>query len=187
MPESDTGIFAADEDDTSVLEGNELTDDDDYDLSVVLDATKMPRPEDVTQRDLQAVEVEPKEDIAQTGSYTISSEVDLEILEQDYEDELTATQALNAEIARAAKELAKEAADPSIDDYEITSEITAATPLTSVAELDATAAMPESDEGAADENETGIHEAATIEMPAADNDETAEMELDGGKVDTKAV
>ena len=40
--------------------------------------------------------------------------------------------------------------------------------------------------------ETGIHdaatiEAATVEMPAAENDETADMEIDGGKIDTKAV
>ncbi len=66
-----------------------IGDDDEYDLSVVMDATKMPRSEEITERDLQAVEVEAVDDIAESDSYSIDSHVDLEILEQDYEDELT--------------------------------------------------------------------------------------------------
>ncbi|MGI9238316.1 MAG: type IV pilus assembly protein FimV [Woeseiaceae bacterium] len=184
---SDTDTFATDDLDTSVLEGGESTDNDEYDVSVVLDATKMPRPEDITQRDLQAVEVEPVDDLGRTDSYTINSEVDLEILEQDYEDELTATQALNAEILRAAEELATESAGDKTDDYEITSEVTAAMPLASVTELDITAQLESGTEDAEHDDETGIHEAATIEMPVAENDETIDMEVDGGKVDTKAL
>ena len=183
IPESDTGIFATDDDETAVLEHDELIDDD-YDLSVVLDATKMPRTDEITQRDFQAVEVEMIDDTSKTDSYTVEREVDLEILEQDYEDELTATQALNTEIARAAEQLASDRQSADFDDMEITSEVTAATPLASVTELDVTAQLPARDSH--DEDETGIHEAATVEMPAAENDETAEMEIDGGKVDTKA-
>lgn len=202
IAESDTSLFALDDDETSVMENHDVAEDDDYDFSVVLDATKMPRPDDITQQDLQAVEVQPVDDIGKTGSYTIESEVDLEILEQDYEDELTATQALNAEIVRAAEELAKDSAGQALDDYEITTEMTAATPMASVTELDATAEMPSSDvEGnetgmqddatlempATDSDETGIHDAATLEMPAADNDETAALDLDEETVDFKII
>ena len=189
VPDSDTGIFAAArEDETSILDSEVLPEDDEYDLSIILDATKMPQPEDITQRDLQAVDVSPVDDASETDSYTINDEVDLEILEQDYEDELTATQALNMDVERAAAEIAGDrAAVEAMDDYEITSEITAGLPLASVTELDVTAQLPTRDDESDDAVETGIHEAATIEMPLADNDETAEMEADGGTVDTKAI
>lgn len=187
---SDTGIFlAADDDPTAVLDKNSLSDsdDDEYDLSVVLDATKMPRPEDITQRDLQAVEVDTAAENDRTGSYTISNEVDLEILERDYEDELTATQALNAELARAAAEVTRSnKSGEAVDDYEVTSEMTAGLPSAPINELDATTEMPiRGKQG--DDIDTDIHEAVTIEMPAAENDETAEIELDGGTIDTKAI
>ncbi len=189
VPESDTGIFAAArKDETSILDSEVLPDDDEYDLSIILDATKMPQPEDITQRDLQAVDVSPVDDASETDSYTINDEVDLEILEQDYEDELTATQALNIEIERAAAEIAGDrAAVEAMDDYEITSEITAGLPLASVTELDVTAQLPSRDDESDDTVETGIHEAATMEMPLAENDETAEMDVEGDTVDTKAI
>lgn len=186
ISDSDTDTFATDDIDTSLLESGESIDNDEYDVSVVLDATKMPRPEDITQRDLQAVEVEPVDDLGRTDSYTINSEVDLEILEQDYEDELTATQALNAEILRAAEELAADSAEDQTDNYEITSEVTAAMPLASVTDLDVTTQLESGAEDTEFDDETGIHEAATLEMPVAENDETVDMEVDGGKVDTKA-
>ncbi|HEX6259367.1 MAG TPA: hypothetical protein VFZ51_01850, partial [Woeseiaceae bacterium] len=43
-----------------------------------------------------------------SGEYTVSKGVDYRVLEQDYEDELTATQALDAEIARAAQALSQQ-------------------------------------------------------------------------------
>lgn len=183
VPESDTGAFAADEV-TSEMESGDI---DEYDLSIVLDATKMPRPEDITQRDLQAVEVEPIADTAETDAYSINTHVDLEILEQDYEDELTATQALNAEILRAAEELAADKALVGSEDYEVTSELATVTPLTAATELDATTELPLSDEVETSTDETGIHEAATVEMPLAENDDTAELETEAGKSGTKAV
>lgn len=186
VPESDTGIFVTDDDSTAVME-DVSSEIDDYDLSVVLDATKMPRPEDVTERDLQAVEVEPIDDNAQTDAYSINTQVDLEILEQDYEDELTATQALNAEIMRAAEELATDKAKLDTDDYEVTSELSSVPPLATVTELDVTAQLPSSNDGESDADETGIHEAATVEMPLAENDETAEMEIDDSKPGTKVI
>jgi len=82
-------------------------DEDDYDISMVVDATKMPDPAEVTERDLRAV---PIDDTGQTlinDDYTIVDEIGRDILEQDYEDELSATQLLNAEVEKAASELAE--------------------------------------------------------------------------------
>jgi hypothetical protein len=80
---------------------------DDYDMSVIVDATKMPQPEDVTKRDLKAVEVAPEDETLIEQNYTISKQVNYQVLEQDYVDEFSATQALNHEIARAALELSE--------------------------------------------------------------------------------
>ncbi len=189
---SDTGIFGvAGQDSPSIVEEDAVEesdgaspDDDEYDMSVMLDATKMPQPDYITQRDLQAVEVGPADEHTSTGAFTgtetIVTDADLEILEQDYEDELTATQALNKEIERVAAEIAADRAKAEAMNDDLGSEL----------DDDATALLPSGD----DEYlvETGIHdaatiEAATVEMPAAENDETAEMEIDGGEVDTKAV
>jgi hypothetical protein len=92
----------------SILESEVLPEEDDYDMSVIMDATKMPHHEDVTERDLMAVEVGTTDEIQISGNYTISKEVDYNILEQDYENELTATQALNEEIERAAAALVED-------------------------------------------------------------------------------
>ena len=92
-----------------VVDSEVLPDDDgdEYDISMIVDATKMPDPAEVTERDLRAV---PIEDTGQTlinDDYTIVDEVAQDILEKDYEDELSATQLLNAEIEKAASELAE--------------------------------------------------------------------------------
>ena len=173
-------------DEQTILDSEVLPNDDDYDLSVILDATKMPQPEDITERDLKAIDVTPEDVDAETDAYTINDEVDLTILEQDYEDELTATQALNVEIKRAATELAKDLDGEQPDDGSTTGVTVEMPPLASVTELDTTAQMSARDEETDDAGETGIHEAATIEMPVAENDdETTEMEVDGGKSGTK--
>jgi hypothetical protein len=75
----------------------------------------MPQPEDATVRDFQAVVVETVNESLSSGIYTINEEVDLGILEQDYEDELTATQALNMEVERAAAELANNRDDLTLE------------------------------------------------------------------------
>jgi len=124
----------------SILESEVLPEDndDDYDMSVIVDATKMPRPEDVTERDLKAVAVTPADESLVTENYTISEEVDYNVVEQDCEDEMTATQALNEEIARAA------------------------------AGLDITAQMPAQNDEYSDLDDTGINEAITVNTPADD-------------------
>ncbi len=177
----------------SILESEVLPEDDDYDMSVIVDATKMPQPEEVTARDLQAVEVGAGDDTGIDDSYTVSQEAHYDILERDYEDELTATQALNQEIERAAAELARTIDEPG------DAEATSAMPASSVAEPDATAELPARDdsektaefEASYDPGDTSAvtvnmsHEDKTAELPVANDDETAEMEIESGSVDTK--
>ena len=121
---------------------------------------------------------------------TLSQEVDFEILERDYEDELTATQALNAEIAKAAEELAND-----VDGFE-DDDATAETPLATVTELDITAQLPaENDDEISDLDDTGINEEITerieavektVEMVVGEPESTVELQVESGKVDTKA-
>ena len=137
--EGDT-VNAAVIDDTAI--------EDDYDMSVIVDATKMPDTDDVTMLDLEAIPVEVGDETLVSGDYTVSSEVDYTVLEQDYEDEFTATQALNNEIARAAAEIAE-----SIGDLNDTS-------MAAVAALDITAQIPaNNDDFISDADETGINAA----------------------------
>ena len=138
VADSETDIIAAPNcaNVESILESEVLPEDDDYDMSVIIDATQMPQPEDVTERDLMAVPVSAADETLISDNYTISKEVDYDILEQDYEEEMTATQALNEEISRAAAELSREL-DETVSDAE-----TAAMPLATVTELDVTAQLP---------------------------------------------
>ena len=176
----------------SILESEVLPeeDDDDYDMSVIVDATQMPQHEDVTERDLQAVPVE---------DFTVNQEAAYDILEQDYEEELTATQALNLEIERAAAALVDDLNEES-GDSEDTSKMESAT----VTEIDKTAELPATNEAeektaefeaSFDPNDTNAvtvnmsGEDKTAELPVANDDETAEtaeMEISGGKVDTNS-
>ena len=152
----------------SILESEILPDaddNDDYDMSVIVDATKMPDPEDVTERDLEAIEVPDDDETLITGDYTVSQEVDYKILEQDYEDELTATQRLNEEIRRAAEDLASR-----IDDD--TEDKTREMSMASVHELDVTAQMRGRDrDEIGDDDDTGVN--PTVDIDA--DDKTVEM------------
>jgi hypothetical protein len=165
-------------DEHSILDSEILPGEDDYDMSVIVDATKMPQPEDVTERDLKAVEIVPDDDTLIAQNYTISKEVDYHVLEQDYEDEFTATQALNEEIARAAAELAERMdRDDSGDD-----DLTAALPLATVTELDVTAQMPAQNDDVSeldDPDATGVNEAITARIDT--DEETVEMPVESGK------
>ncbi len=166
-PEASAGTMQTDiippvrTDEHSILESEILPDDDDYDMSVIVDATKMPQPEDVTERDLQAIEVSAEDDDATTDSYTINREADFDILEQDYEDELTATQALNQEIARAAAEL-----EARVDEFDEEDD-TSGMPLATVTELDVTA------------------DDKTAEMPAVDDEDTVNLDAEKSKVGSR--
>ena len=159
----DTGVFPpAHMDVESILESEVLPEDEDYDMSVIVDATKMPQPEDATEHDLKAVEIAADDGTLISDNYTISREVDYDVLEQDYEDELSATQALNQEIERAAAELARDLEEGNDE---------------ATAELDASC----------DPNDTRAvtinmsHDDKTSKLPVANDDETAEMEVSGGR------
>jgi hypothetical protein len=163
-------------DEDSILNSEVLPEDDDYDMSVIIDATKMPAPEEVTERDLKAVVVGDGGETLISGDYTISKEVDYDIVQQDYEDELTATQALNIEIEKAAADIAnrmekEEASDPSND---LTTELR----LASVTAIDVTANLPAgNDDQMGDDDDTGINIELTEEMVA--DDKTVEMPASG--------
>ena len=156
----------------SILESEVLPEDDDYDMSVIVDATKMPDPEDVTERDLEAIAVDDEDETLITGDYTVSQEVDYKILELDYEDEMTATQALNAEIQKAAEDLAIR-----MDDDEPVEDETAQMPLATVHELDVTAQLPRDDSAAAisDDDDTGVNPTVNMDV----DDKTVEMTDEG--------
>ncbi len=174
-----------------------------YDMSMIVDATKQALGEmDSTARDLMAVQVNAGREEKQSDAHTLKQQVDYELLEQDYQEEFTQTQALNEEIAKAALELAEKMdQDESLDETgemptgayaEITSELTAQLPAASNSELTAemTANLPstasaENEEFISDLDDTGINEELTAEMPQAGNDGTVEMEIEGGRVDTK--
>lgn len=139
---------------SEVLPEDPRGEDDDYDMSVILDATKMPDPEDVTLKDLEAIPVETENESLVTADYTVSSEVDYTVLEQDYQDELSATQALNEEIARAAAELNKsmDAGDSNISQA-------------SIAALDVTAQLPANNDEEYGDDDVGEDD-ITAKFPA---------------------
>ena len=133
-----------------------------YDLSMMVDATKHILEDDnETAKDLMAVALDTDDD----------TKANYQILEQDYEDELTATQALNQEIEEAARALVErmDEVDVSIDTAEMPMseepELTAEMPMSEEPEL--TAEMPMSEEPE-----------MTAEMPMSEEPElTAEMPM----------
>ncbi len=149
-----------------VVDEEVLPDNTDYDMSVIMDATQVPDHEAVTERDLRAVEVDADSD-DDTAGYTVNQEIDYQILEQDYEDELTATQALNKEIEKAAAELAERLGGNAGD-----GDKTADLKLATVTALDVGARRDEDDD-ISDLDDTGVNEELTAEMPG--DEQTVEM------------
>lgn len=142
--------------DEEVLPGGEST----YNMSMIVDATKQNIGDDAsTEKDLQAV---PFDLVAATDDhdeFTLNEQISLEALEQDYQDEFTATQVANMEIEKAAAELALRLGEPPADE-------TAEMPTADVEEdsVDEMAAeMPTSD----DADET--LDEKTAEMPEAND------------------
>ena len=172
-----TDIIAAPHiDDESILKSEVLPESDDYDMSVIIDATKMPVPEEVTERDLKAFVVDEGDQTLISGDYTISKEVDYDIVEQDYEDELTATQALNMEIERAAADIANRMGKD--EESDSSNNLTTELPLASVTAIDITANLPAgNDDGLSEDDDTGLNIELTEEMLA--DDKTVEMPASG--------
>jgi hypothetical protein len=167
---------------------------EDYDLSMMVDATKqLLEDDDPTAKDLMAVAVQTDDGMDDdTNEYTLSKEVDYQILEQDYEDELTATQALNKEIEEAARALVERMDDvdvgdetakmPSSEDPEKTAEMPGAADPEITAEL--TANLPASgDAQNEDFSDSVLIPELTAEMSVTETGKTIEME--SGSIDTK--
>ncbi|MFQ5982609.1 MAG: FimV family protein [Woeseiaceae bacterium] len=181
-PETDIIPPPEREDPASILDSEvpPSEEDGEYDFSMIVDATKQNLdPSDATTKDLQAVPVEIGAN-ADAEDYTLSQEVDYKILEQDYEDEYTATQALNEEIEKAAAELANRM------DSDMSREMTTGLPRNTLAENDESGALD--DTGLNEEvtaNMPSGDDEVTVELPSTDDDITAEMEVESGTIDTK--
>ena len=169
--------------DPLVLDSEVLPSEDgdaDYDLSMIVDVTKQDVVEsDATEKDLQAVQVDCESEPGLDDN-TINHDVGYKILEQDYEDEFTATQALNHEIEKAAAQLADRM------DIDATGEMTAKLPENTQAQNDDINELELANSD--DEITTEVRAAdddVTAEMPTGDNDVTADMEIESGTIDTK--
>ncbi len=162
--------------DPSILE-SEVLPSDDYDMSIIVDVTKQDIVEsDATEKDLQAVQVEAEIEL-QPDDLTLNQDADYKVLEQDYEDEFTATQVLNAEIEKAAAELADRM------DIDATGEMIAR--------------LPENMDAVNDDiNDSSVNAEVTAELPGADDEVTAEittsddditvgLEIEPSEIDTK--
>jgi hypothetical protein len=157
----------------SILDSEVLPEDDDYDMSIIRDVTKMPQPEDVTEHDLQAIEVDASGDDEDDTNVTISQDADYDLLEQDYEEELSATQMLNIEIERAAAKLAQDLDEKVADDHTKPSAEISGTFETDF-ELDDTTAV----------TVDMSREEKTAEMPVANDDESVEPDVTSGTAET---
>ena len=170
----------------SMLEDATVPESDDYDLSMIVDATKQSIDDSqLTAQELRAVPVGG----ASMSEYSISddtlaSEADLAVLEQDYQDEHTQTQALSKEIEEAAAELAAKL-DGDIDDDIGDDDPTADEPVLTIEDpgLDPTAQMPARTTAAEPTTEMpgpSTANDATLQMPTqvANLEETAEMQIE---------
>lgn len=176
--------------------------DEEYDLSMIVDATKQPIGNyDATAKDLQAVQI----DAVSSGDdsdYALSSAIDFSTLEQDYEEEFTATQTANADIEKAARNLAVRIDDAETGDaaaelteLDLTSELPAVPvndppaidiPAISAADITAelTANLPTSIEAENDSVANDLSE-ITVEMTAAGSDITVDMQVHSDTDDSR--
>ena len=188
---------------STILEDEVVPESDDYDMSMIVDATKQSIDyDDATARDLQAVPV--GNDLAKTGEYaiaddTMATEADLKALELDYEEEFTQTQALNKEIEQAARDLAAR-----LDPAELAEALDSDPGLELTAEMPANNAGPENEDAPPQDgdevtaeltanlpvdvdavNDDIAEDDITSKMLAAGSDVTVEMQIESGTVDTK--
>ena len=192
---------AASRSDATILESEILPESDDYpdvddfDMSVVLDATKMPGLDSATETGLEADALESGLEPTVEEPRIGATETDLTILEQDYEDELSATMALKSELTQAAERLVQDMEfgddDGDGDDDSVDRDLTAAMSLGSLSDHDVVANPADADN---DDNAATIEELTleflgdeeTVEMPKVDEDKTRKMPKRGIKLDKKA-
>ncbi|MEQ8204645.1 MAG: hypothetical protein RIA65_00600 [Woeseia sp.] len=149
-----------------------------YDMSMVVDVSKQKFESSATTRDLQAIQVESvNASQISAGPLDLTTEFDHRILEQDYEDEMTATQILNNEIEQAARELQARLSefkeDPNsvsmAEDLEGTAEITAEMP----------ARRPADNDSPATSGELSADDSMTALLPSnGDDDFDLEIDMD---------
>jgi hypothetical protein len=192
--ESSTDIIAPSHraEESSILD-SESGSVDDYDLSMIVDATKQSIDEfDATAKNLQAVQIGSNDgdDEYILDDDTLNRHTDLDILAQDYEDELTATQAINKEIEKAAAELASRMEDQDAPLIAGTSE-----PLEPTVEMpnratangmtaELTEKTPTDIEAVNDDDAIDGDLEVTSKLAAAGSDITIEMQFESGKIDT---
>jgi len=164
--------------DTSILLTEELAEEDDsddtgnYDVSMSIDVLEQTIGDaDDTATDLQAVRIEIDAGATTEVENSMTTSFAYEVLEQDYEDELTASQILKVEIEKASRELTERMDQdtqsdatsllPSLDiTAEITAELTANLPASLLAENDAV--IP-------DQDKTADGSDITVDMKVAAN------------------
>ena len=183
-----------------------------YDVSMVIDATKeIVEDSEDTTKDLRAIEVDAEEQDTVAEEYDVIRDIDYKILEQDYEDEFTATQALSAELSRAARELSRQfgkdemgdtLSDTTINEALEESPDDETTVLPSSGDAlsgdDATTAMPVVGKGPRAGDDTShlaissnmtlddtANEEISLDVPAADNDATIEVDVESATIDTR--
>jgi hypothetical protein len=176
-----------------------------YDMSMIVDPTQIP--DDDTARDLLAVEVGTEAEETASREYTLSKDVEYKILEQDYEDEFSATQALSAELSRAVHELSRQYGKDEMGDTLADATVNAAmddetsllpTTADAVSGDDETTALPAATKGrrAADDTahlaissnmtlDDTANEEIALDVPAADNDATVEVDIESATIGTR--
>jgi hypothetical protein len=171
--------------------------DGNYDMSMIVDVTQQTFDEsDASTRDLQAVAISSLDvNVDDASADTLMDGTGYDILEQDYEAELTATQALNREISEAAR---SQSQDLDADIAEVTNELPRAGSDSVTVEMPASASsatdtditqasMAHDLEGTAEistemptdsraENDDLADTDVTLEIVADRNDKTVEME-----------
>jgi len=149
-----------------------------YDLSMIVDATKHAiGGEDLTAMDLMAVQVG-ENAASEDGSdpFALNDDIDIEALEQDYQEEYTQTLAMNEEIEQAAIDLAMRLEQD--DSNQVTSElpgVAEATQTEAVSEDDLATEIASLDDELDDLEDTGINPQLTAKMVQPGNEKTVEM------------
>jgi len=178
----------------SILDEEILPEDDEYDLSMIVDATRQNLGDDVsTEKDLQAIPFDGVADEELDVECTLNDEFGLTTLEKDYEDELTATQAANKEIEKAAAELALRMAEVPDDETSVLpaahsgefSETDATVEVTSEVTVQMAGAPDAENDDFSHSDDTGFHNEPTAQMPTVEDDATAEMVVESGHVNTR--
>ena len=155
-----------------------------YDLSMIVDATKQALGgDDLTAKDLMAVQLgENAATEENNNDFTLSSEVDIDALEQDYQEEYTQTLAMNEEIEQAAIDLALRLDDD--DSAAATSELPSvaeATQTEAVLAEDMPTEIASLDDDIDDLDATGVNPQLTAKILQPGHEKTVEMPKPGSE------